>query len=42
MDGQHLSLAISEYRKLPELSVDEENAHFYRLMQEIGKKYDDL
>ncbi|MBE9230245.1 hypothetical protein IQ231_00655 [Cuspidothrix issatschenkoi LEGE 03284] len=34
--------AISEYRKLPELSVDEENAHFYRLMQEIGKKYDDL
>lgn len=34
--------AISEYRKLPELSVDEENAHFYRLMQEIGEKYDDI
>ncbi|MBE9259666.1 hypothetical protein [Dolichospermum sp. LEGE 00246] len=34
--------AISEYRKLPELPVDEENAHFYRLMQEIGEKYDDL
>ncbi|MEA5617246.1 hypothetical protein VB711_05250 [Cronbergia sp. UHCC 0137] len=34
--------AIFEYPKLPELSTDEENAHFCSVMQEIEKKYADL